>query len=127
MEAAFYDGSALYFKGPGTAVVKGQTVDLRVPITIIGGKGKYAGAKGDGQLIGTRMQPLPGQGAQISNEVTLKISCPNAGCSRQLTSPMGADNERRQAIILAYVCFGAAGLRVALMIMGSWLSNPNDL
>jgi hypothetical protein len=39
----------------------------------MGGKGRYAGAKGEGMLTGTRMVPLPGQGAEIVNELSLNI------------------------------------------------------
>jgi hypothetical protein len=69
----FSDGSAIWFKGIGQATVKGKETDLNLPVTIIGGKGRYAGAKGDGMLTGTRLATMPNSGAQIVNEVTLNI------------------------------------------------------
>jgi hypothetical protein len=73
METAFSDGSVIYFKGNGQAIVQGQTTDLKVPLTITGGKGRYAGAKGDGTLLGTRLAVQPNSGAEIANDVTLNI------------------------------------------------------
>jgi hypothetical protein len=70
----FSDGSVIWYKGLGQANVQGnKTVDLKIPVTVIGGKGRYAGAKGEGMLTGTRMQPLPGMGAEIVNELTLTV------------------------------------------------------
>jgi hypothetical protein len=74
METSFNDGSAIWYRGVGQAVVQpNKTVDLKIPVTVIGGKGRYAGAKGEGMLTGTRMVPLPGQGAEIVNELSLNI------------------------------------------------------
>jgi hypothetical protein len=72
-ETAFADGSMLYYRGDGQATVKGTVTALKIPLTIIGGKGRYAGAKGDGMVTGIRYQPLPGAGAEIATEATLNI------------------------------------------------------
>jgi hypothetical protein len=69
----FSDGSAIWVNGLGRATVKGQTTELTQPLTIIGGKGRYAGAKGDGMATGTRLQPLPNTGAEIIVDVTLNV------------------------------------------------------
>jgi hypothetical protein len=47
--------------------------ELKIFLTIIGGKGRYVGAKGDGMATGIRYQPLPGAGAEIATEATLNI------------------------------------------------------
>jgi hypothetical protein len=68
-DLAFSDGSVLWMKAVnGQATVKGKTTEFQIPITIVGGKGRYAGAKGEGMGTGMRMQPLPGQGAEIVND-----------------------------------------------------------
>jgi hypothetical protein len=67
------DGSVLWVRGVGQATVQGNATDLKVPITIIGGKGKYAGAKGDGLVTGTRLAVLPNAGAEIVMDGVLNI------------------------------------------------------
>jgi hypothetical protein len=42
-------------------------------MTILGGKGRYEAAKGDGTAIGERVAPQPGVGAMIYNDITLNI------------------------------------------------------
>jgi hypothetical protein len=67
------DGSALWVRGIGQATVQGKETDLKVPITIIGGTGKYAGAKGDGLVTGTRLAVMPNAGAEIVMDGVLNI------------------------------------------------------
>jgi hypothetical protein len=67
------DGSVLWVRGIGQATVQGRETDLKVPITIIGGKGKYAEAKGDGLVTGTRLAVMPNAGAEIVMDGVLNI------------------------------------------------------
>jgi hypothetical protein len=67
------DGSVLWFKAIGQATVKGKETELRMPITIIGGKGKFTGAKGDGLQTATRLATMPNAGAEIVGDVTLNL------------------------------------------------------
>jgi hypothetical protein len=72
-DMTFPDGSVLYFKGSGQATVKGNVTELIIPVTITGGTGKYAGAKGDGLISTIRYAPRPGVGAHLVSDTTLNI------------------------------------------------------
>jgi hypothetical protein len=54
----FDDGSVLWYKAAGTAMAEGARTIFRGTITVIGGKGRFAGAKGDGGYTGARTAPL---------------------------------------------------------------------
>jgi hypothetical protein len=54
----FDDGSVLWYKANGTAAADGARTILRGTITVLGGKGRFAGAKGDGGYNGARLAPL---------------------------------------------------------------------
>jgi hypothetical protein len=54
----FDDGSVLWYKATGTATAEGARTIFRGTITVIGGKGRFAGAKGDGGYTGARTGPL---------------------------------------------------------------------
>jgi hypothetical protein len=54
----FDDGSVLWYKTTGTAKVDGNRTILGGMITVIGGKGRFAGAKGEGGYNGARLTPL---------------------------------------------------------------------
>jgi hypothetical protein len=54
----FDDGSVLWYKTAGTATAEGARTILRGTITVIGGKGRFAGAKGEGGYSGARTVPL---------------------------------------------------------------------
>jgi hypothetical protein len=69
----FHDGSVIYTKYVGMTTAEGAKVTFKGTLTILGGKGKYEGAKGDGTATGARMQPMPGAGAQLYTDVVLNI------------------------------------------------------
>ena len=53
------DGSVLWLKVTGTAKVDGTTTNFPgAPVSILSGKGRFDGAKGDGTLSGARLAPL---------------------------------------------------------------------
>jgi hypothetical protein len=54
----FDDGSMLWYKATGTATADGARTILRGTITVLGGKGRFAGAKGEGGFNGARIAPL---------------------------------------------------------------------
>jgi hypothetical protein len=66
------DGSVLWYKTNAMAAVQGTKTNLSGTITIVGGKGRFEGAKGDGSMTGGRLQAL-GAGAEIYVDVMLKI------------------------------------------------------
>jgi hypothetical protein len=72
-DIAFSDGSTLWFKGNGQAVVKGNETELKASLAIVGGTGRFAGAKGDGAMTGTRLQALVAAGGEIYNDFSLNI------------------------------------------------------
>ena len=55
----FDDGSVLWYKTEGTAAVDGSRTVFKGMITVIGGKGRFAGAKGEGGLNGARLGAGP--------------------------------------------------------------------
>jgi hypothetical protein len=57
----FDDGSVLWYKTSGAATVDGNRTIFRGMITVIGGKGRFAGAKGEGGYTGAR----PGTGPDL--------------------------------------------------------------
>jgi hypothetical protein len=69
----FPDSSVIYTKLVGTTTAQGAKATFNGTLTILGGKGKYEGAKGDGTAAGARMQPQPGAGAQLYTDVVLNI------------------------------------------------------
>jgi hypothetical protein len=53
------DGSVVRYKATGTAKVEGTTTILpEGPISVLGGTGRFEGAKGDGTGSGARLTPL---------------------------------------------------------------------
>jgi hypothetical protein len=73
-EIAFADGSVLFLKGDGNAIVEGQQAAFKGTETILGGKGRYAGAKGGGSAVGHRVtSPTPTAGAELYADMTLNI------------------------------------------------------
>jgi hypothetical protein len=69
----FSDGSALYYETNGSVMVDGAKTNNKGTIRIIGGKGQFQGAKGDGSLTGQRLQAQIGAGAEIYSDVVLNI------------------------------------------------------
>jgi hypothetical protein len=52
------DGSILWFKSFGTTTVDGTVSNFKGTTTVLGGKGRFDGAKGDGTFSGARLSPL---------------------------------------------------------------------
>jgi hypothetical protein len=70
---SFSDGSALWFKFSGTTMVEGTKSILKGTASVVGGKGRYEGAKGEGTWEGARIGP-PAAGAigYIDNVFSIK-------------------------------------------------------
>jgi hypothetical protein len=66
------DGSVLWYKSTGTTTMDGTTSRFQGTVTVLGGKGKYEGAKGDGTVTGARMVPLSA-GADLYNDLVINI------------------------------------------------------
>jgi len=69
---AFDDGSALWLKSIGTGTVDGTKTLFAGTLTVLGGKGRFDGAKGDGTLTGTRYTPLS-VGADLVSDYTVNL------------------------------------------------------
>jgi hypothetical protein len=73
-DVTFSDGSALFTKSSGATVTEGQQSTFKGTITVIGGKGRFAGAKGDGTFAGSRVQATqPGAGTQLYNDFVINV------------------------------------------------------
>jgi hypothetical protein len=72
-QITFSDGSVLFTKGSGVAIPEATKTTFKGTATIIGGKGKFEGAKGDGTTTGARTQPMPGVGTELYADVVLNI------------------------------------------------------
>jgi hypothetical protein len=68
----FEDGSVLWTKNAGTVVAEGNKSMVKGTMTVIGGKGRYAGATGDGTFSGVRLAPLA-TGADLYLDVTVNV------------------------------------------------------
>jgi hypothetical protein len=68
----FEDGSVLWIKSSGMGTVDGEKTRFVGTLTVVGGKGRFEGAKGDGTLIGTRHTPLS-VGADLVSDYTVNI------------------------------------------------------
>jgi hypothetical protein len=62
----------LWLKNNATAAVRGTKTNINGMITIVGGKGRFEGAKGDGSFTGGRFQALAAS-AEVCADVTLNI------------------------------------------------------
>ena len=69
---SFDDGSELWVKSEGTAKVDGSKTRFVGTLTVTGGKGRFAGAEGDGTLTGTRYTPIA-VGADLVSDYTVRI------------------------------------------------------
>jgi hypothetical protein len=54
----FEDGSVLWLRTVAAVVAEGNKSIVKGTLTVVGGKGKYAGASGDGTFGGVRLAPL---------------------------------------------------------------------
>jgi hypothetical protein len=66
------DGSVLWFKNNGTATMEGTTTMFKGTVTVLGGKGRFEGAKGDGTVTGARVAPLA-TGAVLYNDLIINV------------------------------------------------------
>jgi hypothetical protein len=66
------DGSVLWYKAVGTAAVDGTKTLFNGTVAVLGGKGRFEGAKGDGTLTGARLTPVT-VGADLYNDITINI------------------------------------------------------
>jgi hypothetical protein len=78
----FSDGSALYTKGSGVATPEATKTTFKGTATVIGGKGRYEGAKGDGTATGARMQPMPGAGAELYGDAVINLKSSAASAAK---------------------------------------------
>ena len=69
---AFDDGSALWLKSTGTGTVDGSKTRFVGTLTVLGGKGRFDGAEGDGTLTGTRYTALS-VGADLVSDYTVNF------------------------------------------------------
>jgi hypothetical protein len=72
-DITFNDGSVLFTKSIGATITEGQRSTFKGTMTIISGRGRFAGAKGDGTFAGERFQPQPGAGAQLYNDFIINV------------------------------------------------------
>jgi hypothetical protein len=68
----FDDGSVLWLKSDGTGTVDGAKTHFFGTLAVVGGKGRFEGAKGDGTLTGTRYTPLS-VGADLVSDYTVNF------------------------------------------------------
>jgi hypothetical protein len=69
---AFPDGSELWLKSVGTGSPDGAVTRFVGTLTVVGGKGRFAGAGGDGTLTGTRYTPLS-LGADLVSDYVISL------------------------------------------------------
>jgi hypothetical protein len=68
----FRDGSALFFKSNATGTTDGTKTSLKGTTIILGGKGRYEGAKGEGTFTGETVQPGPDAIQYIDNVINVR-------------------------------------------------------
>src|SRR5262249_30213113 len=66
------DGSVLWFKTFGKTTVDGSTSNFDGTVTVVGGKGRFEGAKGDGTFTGARLSPLA-VGADLYIDLVINV------------------------------------------------------
>ncbi len=69
---AFDDGSVLSIRSVGTGTIDGAKTQFVGTLTVVGGKGRFEGATGDGTLTGTRYTPLS-IGADLVSDYTVNL------------------------------------------------------
>jgi hypothetical protein len=69
---SFDDGSVLCLQSTGTGTVDGAKTRFVGKTKVIGGKGRFAGAKGEGTLTGTRYTPLS-VGADLVSDYMVEL------------------------------------------------------
>jgi hypothetical protein len=68
----FDDGSVLWTKTTADVVAEGTKSIVKGTLTVMGGKGRYAGATGDGTFSGVRLAPLA-TGAVLVLDMTVNV------------------------------------------------------
>ncbi len=68
----FDDGSVLWLKSDGTGTVEGARTHFVGTLAVVGGKGRFEGATGEGTLSGTRYTPLS-VGADLVSDYTVNL------------------------------------------------------
>jgi hypothetical protein len=68
----FEDGSVLWIKQAAAVVAEGNKSIVKGTLTVVGGKGRYAGASGDGIFSGARVAPLA-TGADVYLDFTVNV------------------------------------------------------
>jgi hypothetical protein len=66
------DGSVLWLKWTGTTTVEGTISRFQGTVTVLAGKGRFEGAKGDGTITGERIVPLAG-GADLYQDLVINV------------------------------------------------------
>jgi hypothetical protein len=89
----FAGGAVLWLKWVGTTTAEGTISLVKGTVSVIGGEGRFEGAKGDGTVTGTRLTPLVA-GADLYLDLVINVknrTCwpPKNGASRR-PSPTGA-------------------------------------
>jgi hypothetical protein len=69
----YADGSELWLKSVGNGTLDGTTTHFVGTLTVVGGKGRFEGAKGDGTLTGTRYRSLS-VGADLVSDYTINLT-----------------------------------------------------
>lgn len=70
---AFDDGSVLWIRSTGTGTVEGARTRFVGTLAVIGGEGRFRGAKGDGTLTGMRYTPLS-VGADLVSDYIVNLT-----------------------------------------------------
>ena len=68
----FEDGSVLWLKTSASVVAEGNKSLVKGTLAVVGGKGKYPGATGDGTFTGARLAPLA-TGADLYLDFTVNV------------------------------------------------------
>jgi hypothetical protein len=68
------DGSVLSYRVTGTAKVDGTTTIFpEAQVSVLSGKGRFEGAKGDGTVSGARLAPFGTPGAEIYQDFAINV------------------------------------------------------
>jgi hypothetical protein len=68
----FADASVLWLKWVGTTTAEGTISRVKGTVSVIGGKGRFEGAKGEGTVNGTRLTPLA-TGADLYLDLVINV------------------------------------------------------
>jgi hypothetical protein len=71
-DIALSDGSVLWFKVNATTRIEGGKSRFVGTVSVLGGKGRFEGAKGDGTLTGERLVPLA-SGVDVYTDLVINV------------------------------------------------------